>query len=140
MDAITTTKLIGIVLGILFGTIIPFAISFGVAMKKRKEAKAEAERAKTEAEKAAAEQKRAEAEKDMYEAAHKFVDEAEKLYKNVDPILKSNGLSSGPLKKDAAMTKLQGYAMENQYPFEKSHASEMIEEIVEFTKAVNAKK
>lgn len=140
MDVITTTQLVGIILGILFGTIIPFAISFGVAMKKRKEAKAEAERARTEAEKAEAEAKKAEAERDMYRATVGFVQDVENLYKDADALLKSNGLSCALMKKDSAMTKAQAYAIEKGYPFDSNVTSNNIEEIVEVTRNVNARK
>ena len=139
MDAITTAQLIGIILGILFGTIIPFAISFGVAMKKRKEAKAEAEKARSEAERAEAEQKKAEAENEIAELAKGFIVEAENLYKDVDTIVKQNGGTCGAQKKDSVMTKILQACLTKGTPYDAEHWSTYVDNFVAATRKVNAK-
>lgn len=114
------------VCGFLATTIIPLVIKLIQANKKRKEAKTEAEQA--------------EAEKDMLTTAILLIDGAEELYKDIDIEMKRQGKSAGSVKKDNVMTKLKSYAVDKNYLFDADKWSEVIDNIVKFTKSVNGKK
>ena len=118
-------KVVLSVCGVLFTTIIPLIISLAKAIKKRKEAKNEAEIAEAEA--------------DLLQTAILLIDSAETLYKDVDKALKSKGESAGPVKKETVMMKLQTYANEKQYDFDAEKWSGVIDGIVKITKNVNGR-
>ena len=84
------------------------------------------------------EQKEA-AKEDMEEQAKKLISSAEEFYKSLDVVLKSNGESAGPYKKESVMSKLQSYANEKGYNFDVEYWSDKIDKIVKLTKEVNAK-
>ena len=113
------------VCGFLATTIVPLVIKLVQANKKRKEAKTEAEKA--------------EAEVDMLNTAILLIDGAESLYEDVDTVLKREQKSAHEVKKDNVMTKLQSYAIEKNYYFDADKWSEVIDNIVKFTKRVNGK-
>lgn len=126
MDIVEVLKIVSIVLGVLTGTIIPLVIKLAHVIKKRKEAETIAEKA--------------EADKDMLEVVNQFIESAEGLYKDIDTILKERGGTSGAVKKDSVMTKLQAYAIEQGYSFDAEYWSGKIDDIVALTRQVNAKK
>lgn len=119
-----TVKIILSLIPLILGAIASI-ISFIVAAKARKNAKTEEEKAK--------------AELAMEEAAKSFISDAEIMYKSVDEILKAKGESAGSLKKETVLAKLRTYAIEKGYTLDVSAWSDKIDELVKFTKAVNAK-
>lgn len=110
------------------------------AWKAKRKAKKEAEAAKTEAEKAKAEADIAAANLAMEQAAKEFIAQAETMYGSVDAILKQKGESAGALKKETVLAKLRTYAIENGITIDVVAWTDKIDELVKFTKDVNAKK
>lgn len=105
--------------------LVPSIIGFVSAAKAKKKAKT-------------AEDSEA-AEKDMSSHAELLIKAAEDFYKGLDVVLKSNGQSAGPYKKESVMSKLQTYATEKGYNFDFAYWSEKVDAIVKFTKEVNVK-
>lgn len=108
--------------------------------KAKRKAKKEAEAAKTEAEKAKAEADLAAANLALEQAAKDFIAQAETMYNSVDAILKAKGESAGALKKETVLAKLRTYAIENGISLNVIEWTDKIDELVKFTKNVNAKK
>lgn len=126
MDLLTILKIVSVVLGALCTTIIPTVIALARAIKAKKAAKTEAE---TEA-----------AKNDMLTHVNSLIDNAEGMYKQVDALMKANGIgSTGILKKENVLTKLQAYAIEKGYTFDLDFWSAKVDEIVKLTKKVNAR-
>ena len=113
-------------------------VTFVLSWKARRKAKAEAAAAKTEAEKAQAEAAIKEAELAMEQAAKTFISDAEITYKTVDELLKARGQSAGSLKKETVLAKLRTYAIENGIALDVETWSKKIDDLVKFTKEVNA--
>ena len=117
---------------ILIGTIVSFVTALVKNIKKYKAAKTEAEQ---EA-----------ALNDMTSAAQGFIADAEKLYENYTKQLVGTGVAvttsvkSGELKKKSVMSDLSQYALEKGYVFDSEYWSAVIDQLVELTKNVNAKK
>ena len=105
---------------------ISAVVAFITAWKAKK-------KAKTQAEKAAAELA-------MEQAAKGFIVEAEKLYSAYDAMAKQRGESAGALKKETVLAKLRTYAIENGITLDVAVWTDKIDELVKFTKDVNAKK
>lgn len=127
-------------------TYVPIVLSAGAAIwsfvtaaKAKRKAKAQAEEAKTEAEKAQAEAAIKAAELAMEQAAKTFISDAEITYKTVDELLKARGQSAGTLKKETVLAKLRTYAIENGITLDVETWSKKIDDLVTFTKEVNAK-
>lgn len=118
---------------------IPAVIAWVKAAKAKKQAKAHAENATTEAEQAKAEAEYAAAVLDMEQAAKSFIAEAELTYKSFDELLKAKGQSAGALKKETVLAKLRTYAIEKGITIDAEQWSAKIDELVKFTKQVNAK-
>jgi flagellar biosynthesis component FlhA len=131
----TILKFIPLVLGAILAV-----VSFISAWKAKKKAKEAEAQAKTEEEKAKAEADRAAAELAMEQAAKEFISQAETMYNSVDAILKAKGESAGALKKETVLAKLRTYAIENGITIDVVAWSDKIDELVKFTKSVNAKK
>ncbi len=113
--------------------------AFVTALRSKAKAKKAAVEAKTEAEKAQAEAEKAAAELAMEQAAKIFIAEAENLYKAYDEILKARGESAGAMKKETVLAKLRTFAIEKGFSLDVSEWSAKIDELVKFTKSVNAK-
>ena len=119
-------------IAVFIGTVVSFVIALGKSIKKYKTAKTIAEQ---EA-----------AINDMTSAAQGFIADAEKLYEDYTKQLIGTGapvttsIKSGALKKDSVMAKLSQYALEKGYVFDSEYWSGYIDELVELTKNVNAKK
>lgn len=124
---------------LLLGAISAVA-AFVAAWKAKKKAKEAEAQAKSEAEKAKAEADRAAAELAMEQAAKTFIADAETMYKTVDEVLKARGQSAGALKKETVLAKLRTYAIENGITLDVVAWTDKIDELVKFTKSVNAKK
>lgn len=101
-------------------------VAFFAAWKAKRNAKNETERAQAELE--------------MEQAAKSFIAEAENLYSAYDAIAKQNGGSAGALKKETVLAKLRTYAIEKGLTLDVVAWSDKIDELVKFTKEVNAKK
>lgn len=77
---------------------------------------------------------------DLLATAKNFISAAEVAFDGFDKMMKSQGSSAGAMKKDTVFTKLQAYALQNGYDFDADEWSAKIDELVAFTKSVNAKK
>lgn len=77
---------------------------------------------------------------DLLATAKNFISAAEVAFEGFDKMMKAQGGSAGAMKKDTVFTKLQAYALQNGYDFDATEWSEKIDELVKFTKNVNAKK
>lgn len=122
----TIIKAIIVALATFISTGLPLIVKFLQALKARRTAETEAAKTK--------------ALNDMIATAQTFVQNAEKAYEGYDKMLKQQGESAGAMKKDNVLTKLQTYALQNGYDFDVAFWDEKIDEIVAFTKNVNAKK
>lgn len=80
------------------------------------------------------------AEKDMLEVVNGLIATAEQTFAGLDVVMKAKGESAGSVKKENVMTKLQAYAIEKGYKLDLEFWSAKIDEIVAFTREVNAKK
>lgn len=118
---------------------IPLAIMIWRLVKQKRALKKQLASASTDAEKADIKAKDAEATAAMLEYANEFVVQAEALYKDVDKLLKSQGLSAGVQKKDSVMSKLQAKAIELGYNFDAAKWSDIVDNIVAMTRKVNVK-
>ena len=100
-------------------------------------------KAKKAAKKITDEKERAEAEakaNDMLrEEANKLMEKAEVFYKNLDVVLKQQGESAGPYKKEDVMAKLQGFAIAAGISFDAEKWSAYVDATCKFTKILNAK-
>ena len=110
---------------VLFTTLIPTTIVMFNRIKAAKNAKTEAERQAVINE--------------LTELAQGFVVDAEKLYKDIDAIVKQNGTTCGPVKKDSVMTKIQDACLEKGIEFDKEYWSAKVDDLVAVTRQVNAK-
>lgn len=126
MTVYTVIKVILVALGTFITTGLPLLVKFLQAAKARKTAETEAEREK--------------ATNDMISTAQAFVQSAEKAFDGYDKMLKAQGESAGAMKKDNVLSKLQTYALQRGYEFDVAFWDAKIDEIVAFTKQVNAKK
>ena len=77
---------------------------------------------------------------DLLATAKNFISAAEVAFDGFDKMMKAQGGSAGAMKKDTVFTKLQAYALQNGYDFDATEWSEKIDELVAFTKSVNANK
>ena len=138
MNAESIVNMIIIVATFVITTAVPFIIGLVDANRKRKAAKKAAEEATTEAELAKAEAAHQAAINDMLRQANVFVEQMEALYKSIDAIVKEQGSTTGALKKEGAMTKLQAYAIEHGYEFDAEYWSKWIDDTVKLTHNVNS--
>ena len=138
MNAESIVNVIILVATFVITTAVPFIIGLVDANRKRKAAKKAAEEATTEAELAKAEAAHQAAINDMLRQANVFVEQMEGLYKNIDAIVKEQGSTTGSLKKEGAMTKLQAYAIEHGYEFDAEYWSKYIDDTVKLTHNVNS--
>lgn len=139
MENIATIIYIVVIVCSFLLSAVPAVIAWFKAAKAKKQAKAHAETATTEADRAKAEAAVAAAELEMEQAAKTFIAEAELTYKSFDELLKARGQSAGALKKETVLAKLRTYAIEKGITIDVDKWSEKIDEIVKFTKQVNAK-
>ena len=114
------------IVAVLVGTIIPAAVNLGKSIKARIQAENDAAREKANA--------------DLLTHAQEFIQGAESAFESFNKLLKSQGSSAGPMKKENVLTKLQAYALQQGYEFDAEAWSAKIDEIVAFTREVNAKK
>ena len=110
----------------LVTTLVPSSIALWRALKSCKAAKTEAAKEKADA--------------DLLATAKGFISAAEVAFDAFDKTLKAQGSSAGAMKKDTVFNKLQAYALQNGYSFNVDEWSAKIDELVAYTKSVNAKK
>lgn len=77
---------------------------------------------------------------DLLSTAKRFIVEAENAYEGFDKTLKAQGSSAGAMKKGIVFNELQAYALQNGYDFDAEEWSAKIDDLVAYTKNVNAKK
>ena len=126
MTWLTIVKALIVIASTLITTGIPAIVAFKKAWKARKVAETEAAKEKANA--------------DLLSTAKDFIAAAEVAFDGFDRMLKAQGQSAGAMKKDNVFSKLQAYALQNGYEFNADEWCEKIDELVKFTKAVNAKK
>lgn len=117
-------KAVLVALATFVGTGVPLIIKLVQSIKQAKAAKTAAE-----AEKAF---------NDMYATAQGLVAAAEVAFDGFDKVMKAQGSSAGAMKKDNVISKLQAYALSHGYEFDAAYWSDKIDEIVKFTREVNA--
>lgn len=126
MDKIEIFKIILFALSFIITTAIPFCIKLASTLKAKKNATTEA-------------QKQA-AHNDMLATVNGFIADAEAAFKGIDAIMRTQqNTTAGAMKKKNVMTDLQAYALAHGYEFDAEYWSNKIDEIVAFTKKVNAK-
>lgn len=126
MSWLTNLKPILVALVSILGSLIPAFIALRKSWKARKAAQSEAAKERATA--------------DLLANAKNFIAAAEVAFDGFDKMMKAQGSSAGPMKKDTVFTKLQAYALQNGYEFDNAEWSEQIDKLVAFTKSVNAKK
>lgn len=119
---------------LLFG-VIPAFITY-IVTKKR--AKAKANDLSSDEELAIANDLLA-AENDLLTVVNGFIAAAEETFAGFDKVMKTQNSSAGGVKKENVMTKLQAYALEKGYKIDLAYWSAKVDELVAFTKSVNAK-
>lgn len=122
----------------LVSAVLPLGIKLYNSVKKYKTAKAEAAEAKTEAEQKAAEAEAEKAYNNMLATAQSLVEAAEVAFDGYDKVMKAQGSTAGPMKKNDVSSKLQVFALSHGYPYDAEFWSGKIDEIVKFTRSVNA--
>jgi hypothetical protein len=123
--------LITLIIGAISGA-VPLFIKWNNARKAKNSALTVAEK-----EKASADKEKAYTE--LKEYAFELIKEAEKAFVGIDKMLKMQNSSAGGMKKESVFTKLQTYALQKGFEFDAVYWSNMIDEIVSFTKQVNSK-
>ena len=128
------------VLATLITSIIPAILAYRKTAKDYAAAKAATETATTEAEKAKAETAKEKAKADLLAMAKGFIAAAEVAFDGFDKMLKAQGKpGAGAMKKDSVFNKLQAYALQHGYEFDADEWGKKIDELVSYTKRVNAK-
>lgn len=125
----TTLNVIYYVVSMLIGVIaagVPLVIKMRATYTAYKTAKTEGDVERANA--------------DLLATAKQFISAAEVAFEGFDKMMKSQGSSAGAMKKDNVFTKLQAYALQNGYEFDGDEWNKKIDELVAYTKSVNAKK
>lgn len=117
--------------------IIPLIVSLITNIKVKIKIKRELLTTEDDAKKAELEAADAKAKLEMQRLGNELIENAEVLYKDVSALLKKEGKSAGIVKKDSVMSKLQAFALENNYVFDSEYWDKYINETVELTKSVN---
>lgn len=104
------------ILSILISTVLPLVYKLVKSVKALKEAKTEAEKER--------------AFNDMLKQAQSLIQAAESAFSELD--------KAGALKKESVVATLQAYALSNGYEYDAEFWSAKIDEIVAFTREVNA--
>jgi hypothetical protein len=76
----------------------------------------------------------------MFTQAQSLIQAAEVAFDGFDKFMKAQNSSAGTMKKDNVVSKLQAYALSNGYAYDSEFWSSKIDEIVKFTREVNANK
>ena len=115
---------IGIIATLL--SMIPIVLKLVKSVKDFKEARTEADKER--------------AFNDMLMQAQLFIKVAESEFADFDKAMKAQNSSAGAMKKENVVSNLQSYALSNGYAFDAEFWSAKIDEIVAFTREVNAHK
>ena len=83
--------------------------------------------------------KKALADAELKELAKVLIADVEREYKDYNAFLKSRGQSAGEMKKNSVITELKAYALEKGYGFDEDEWGKAIDDLVTFTRNVNAK-
>lgn len=126
MDWLSILQMLIIVATFVVGTLVPTGVALKKSWNARKNAETDAAKEKANA--------------DLLATAKGFISAAEVTFAEFDKLLKQSNGSAGGLKKDTVINKLQAYALQNGYEFNVDEWSDKIDELVAFTKSVNAKK
>lgn len=126
MDIKDILTLVSVIAGFLLSTLIPTVGGLIVKIRAYRQAKSEAEKQAIINE--------------IGEDAKNFIVDAENLYKDIDHLVKQNGKSCGPVKKDSVMTKIQDDCILKGIAFDKEYWSNYVDNFVAATRQVNAKK
>lgn len=126
MTWLTILKAILVALATFISTGIPLFFKLRSAIKAAKAAQTEAEAEK--------------AYNDMLTHAQEFIEAAEVAFEGYDKVMKAQGTSAGAMKKKDVTSALQVYALSHGYAYDAEFWSTKIDEIVQFTREVNANK
>lgn len=137
MDWLSILKTIAYIILTLVCTGCPSLVAFLKARNKRKDAEIALQKAEDDKAKAEAEAAKAAAEADLRNMAQAFIESMEVTFAGFDKMMKAQGSSAGPIKKDMVSAKLQAYALQNNYEYDVAVWDEKIDELVKFTKKVN---
>ena len=124
MTWLTILKAILVALATFASTGLPLIFKLRNSIKAAKVAKDEAEAEK--------------AYNDMLSTAQSLIEAAEGAFEGFDKVMKAQGSSAGKMKKDNVTSKLQAYALSHGYEYNAEYWSTKIDEIVKFTREVNA--
>lgn len=124
MTMLEIIKIVAFALVFIVSTGIPLGIKLVTSVKAYRTATTEAEKEK--------------AYNDMFATAQSFIAAAEESFKGFDAVMKQQGSTAGAMKKDTVFNKLQAYALSQGYEFDAEFWSTKIDEIVKFTREVNA--
>lgn len=113
------------ILATFITTLIPASLALWKSIKSCRAAKTEAAKEKADA--------------DLLTTAKGFISAAEVAFEGFDKMMKAQNSSAGAMKKDTVFTKLQAYALQNGYSFDADVWNQKIDELVAYTKSVNAK-
>jgi hypothetical protein len=123
----TWLNILYMILGIiatLATTVLPIVLKLIKSVKAYKAAKTEAEAEK--------------AYNDMLSTAQSLIQSAEIAFEGYDKVMKAQNSSAGAMKKNDVTSKLQVYALSHGYAYDAEFWSAKIDEIVKFTREVNA--
>ena len=125
---------------IVLSTCAPAIVAYVKTRGKRKKAEVALEEAISEKDKAEAEAAKEKADAELMQIARNFIASMETTLDGFDKIMKAQGSSAGLMKKDLVFIKLQAYALQHNYAFDANVWSDIIDDLVGFTKSVNTKK
>lgn len=103
--------------------IIIAIVTFVISLSKYKKAKTEAEKNQIL--------------NDMKNQMADIVENVEITYNDISNALKASGKSASAMKLDSALVKLQAYATEHRYTFDKVYWTNEIANLIDLTKKVN---
>lgn len=126
MEFVKTLIMIVSFLLTFVGTVAPLVVKLNKENKARKAAITAAEKER--------------ATNDMIATAQELVKSAETAFAGFDAVMKQQNSSAGAMKKEHVTAKLQTYALAHGYEYNEEEWSAKIDEIVAFTREVNAKK
>lgn len=122
----------------LFALAAAFCPSFLSKRKAVRTANETTAAATEERDAALAEAAEAKAELDLIEKMQAAVQAAEVAYQAFDAVAKQNGTTTGAMKREHVLDKLQAYALSKGYPFDAEKMGAMLDAYVAATKVVNA--
>jgi hypothetical protein len=122
----------------LVGLAAAFCPSFLSKRKAVRVAKETTAAATEERDAAVAEAAAAKAELDLMSMMQTAVQAAEVAYQAFDAVAKQNGTTTGAMKREHVLDKLQAYALSKGYPFDAEKMGAALDAYVAATKVINA--